>query len=238
MQALGWKLRDVFWRWAQRFAGSDPRRGIVRCVDLCWFAVPPGRKECSSSLATNPLSTLRKIQEEGRQVSDTWYYVTYLATQIIYFRHHSKPRKAVGRHPRNSFLTDHFIPYSKMSLLFFSNIAGPSRLPLQVSVAACHRAASARFYATEAQEPQEPLAAEQSEQSEQSAPVDELSALTLDPSKPATKSGLEKRGGKVFYRDWLRYEGEQFRVPQKGQKAKWLGGNVVCSLLVVAEESY
>lgn len=149
-----------------------------------------------------------------------------------------KPRKAVRRHPRNSLLTDHFIPYSKMSLLSFSNIAGPSRLPLQVTVTACHRAVAARFYATEAQEPQEPLAAEQSEQSEQPAPVDELSALTLDPSTPATKSGLEKRGGKVFYRDWLRYEGEQFRVPQKGQKAKWLGGNVVRSFLVVAQEPH
>lgn len=125
-----------------------------------------------------------------------------------------------------------------MSLLSFSNIAGPSRLPLQVTVTACHRAVAARFYATEAQEPQKPLAAEQSEQSEQSAPVDELSALTFDPSTPATKSGLEKRGGKVFYRDWLRYEGEQFRVPQKGQKAKWLGGNVVRSFLVVAQESH
>lgn len=111
-----------------------------------------------------------------------------------------------------------------MSLLSFSNIAGPSRLPLQVTVTACRRAVAARFYATEAQEPQEPLAAEQSEQS---APVDELSALTLDPSTPATRSGLEKREGRIFYRDWLRYEGEQFRVPQKGQKAKWLGGNVV-----------
>lgn len=79
-----------------------------------------------------------------------------------------------------------------MSLLSFSNIAGPSRLPLQVTVTACHRAVAARFYATEAQEPQKPLAAEQSEQSEQSAPVDELSALTFDPSTPATKSGLEK----------------------------------------------
>lgn len=39
MQALGWKLRDVFWRWAQRFAGSDPRRDIARCADLCWFFV-------------------------------------------------------------------------------------------------------------------------------------------------------------------------------------------------------
>lgn len=162
----------------------------------------------------------------------------HIATRIMYLEHQSKPRKAVGRHPRNSFLTDHFIPYPKMSLLSFSNIAGPSRLPLQVSVAVCHRAATARFYATEAQEPQEPLAAEQSEQSEPSAPVDELSALALDPSTPATKSGLEKRGGKVFYRDWLRYEGEQFRVPQKGQKAKWLGGNVVCSSPVVAHESY
>lgn len=113
-----------------------------------------------------------------------------------------------------------------MSLLSFSNIAGPSRLPLQVTVTACRRAVAARFYATEAQEPQEPLAAEQSEQS---APVDELSALTLDPSTPATRSGLEKREGRIFYRDWLRYEGEQFRVPQKGQKAKWLGGNVVRS---------
>lgn len=111
-----------------------------------------------------------------------------------------------------------------MSLLSFSNIAGPSRLPLQATVTACRRAVAARFYATEAQEPQEPLAAEQSEQS---APVDELSALTLDPSTPATRSGLEKREGRIFYRDWLRYEGEQFRVPQKGQKAKWLGGNVV-----------
>lgn len=76
MQALGWKLRDVFCRWAQRFAGSDPRRDIVGCADLCWFFV--GKKaDVWYSLATNLLSTFAE-NPGGRtedKVSDTWCYV-------------------------------------------------------------------------------------------------------------------------------------------------------------------
>ncbi|ODO08411.1 hypothetical protein L198_00141 [Cryptococcus wingfieldii CBS 7118] len=92
-----------------------------------------------------------------------------------------------------------------------SAIAGPSRIPIQATQTVCRRAATRR-YASEAQE-------------ESAEPADELSQMKLDPS-PQLPAGLQKREGRIFYQDWMRVEGGQFRVPQKGQKAKWLGGHV------------
>ncbi|WVN85836.1 uncharacterized protein L203_100988 [Cryptococcus depauperatus CBS 7841] len=106
------------------------------------------------------------------------------------------------------------------------NIAGPSRIPLKPFVSACRRAPVVRLYTTDAQEQPTEQQPQQSLEHTEQEPVESLESMPLDPSPIPKRMNLELRGGRIFFRDWMRVEGEQYRVTVKGQKAKWLGGSV------------
>ncbi|KAK8861297.1 hypothetical protein IAR55_002116 [Kwoniella newhampshirensis] len=103
---------------------------------------------------------------------------------------------------------------------FTTSIAGPSRLPFQ-AITTCRRSllSSRRRWASTEATP---------EISDDVPPPSDAAELTLDPSPidDVAQAGTGRKAGKVFFREWLRTEGEQFRVPVKGRKAQWLGEGV------------
>ena len=99
-----------------------------------------------------------------------------------------------------------------LTMAFASSIAGPSRIPLQACASSCRRSALAasRSYATASDEGESSSSA----------------------NAAASFYGTDRRGGRdktrgVSFSVWKRTLGRELELPEKGQKAKWLGGNVV-----------
>jgi uncharacterized membrane protein len=111
---------------------------------------------------------------------------------------------------------------------FTTSVAGPSRLPFQV-VARPTRA-FVRAYASSPTP--DPVQQESVQDGDAEVSFNEPDALPDKDSKAAKAKEREMWGSGEGFRRWLQSEGGKYRDVKKGQRANWLGGNIVSRLPV------
>jgi len=124
--------------------------------------------------------------------------------------------------PRTSLILAALVVLFQPTTMSFSTaIAGPSRLPFQAvaSSSRCFASSFARSYSTNAEGIAEPSAAP----APTPAPV-----VDQGPIYFGTAGKGKGRVRTLPYYLWKRTVGASLETPAQGQKAKWLGGDVVC----------